>query len=249
MQAIGAVLAVPFGMTGAYSVYSSSLSTEATCKGLRGAIVAAIDKNVDLDTRRRLIRRDVEAFEHSCAAFDPDALEAFRIVLTKDGAAAAAVPPAAEAVPVPVPRPAPRTLAQPRRDAGHGEARITEARTTDSKATESRHADSHGVEARGLAAHGGDGVTGALARPVPLPAVPAPGPVPVPVLPPPLAEAPAPPPLAARAKRPAAWTPLRPPADVIGAPPPPEAAAPVEPAPWQFGHLIPTAPDADAWGR
>ena len=97
MQAIGAVLAVPFGMTGAYSVYSNNLSTEATCKGLRGSIVAAIDKNVDLDTRRRLIRRDVEAFEQSCAGFDPDAVEAFRIVLTKDGGetvAAPAMPPA-----------------------------------------------------------------------------------------------------------------------------------------------------------
>jgi hypothetical protein len=247
MQAIGAVLAVPFGLTSAYSVYSNNLSTEATCKGLRGSIVTAIDKNVDLDTRRRLIRRDVEAFEQSCAGFDPDALEAFRLVLTKDeetAAAPVAPPPVAEsAVPLPVPRPAALSPVQPRREGEH-----------ETRRAEARHPDARRAEVKaGATAEAKVPAVSAAAAPAMAPLHPAPEPPAaaapsVPTLPvampaPPPVESPAPPPVAARARPPAAtaawppaWTPVRPPADVTGAPSVPQPED--EPAPWRSGHLM-----------
>ena len=231
MQAIGAVLAVPFGLTSAYSVYSNNLSTEATCKGLRSSIVTAIDKNVDLDTRRRLIRRDVEAFEQGCAGFDPDALEAFRLVLSKesDTAAAPVAPsPLAEgAVPLPVPRPAALSPAQPRREGEH-DTRHAEARHPDAKRSEVKAGEVKSGEVKG-------GVAATAAT------TPEPPAAPDLAMPAPDDEL-APPPVTARARPPAwrpAWTPVRPPADVTGVPaaPRPDEER-EEPASWRFGNLM-----------
>ncbi|ALK08040.1 hypothetical protein [Blastochloris viridis] len=232
MQAIGAVLAVPFGITTAYSVYSNNLSTAATCKGLRGSIVAAIDKNVDPDTQRRLIRRDVEAFEQSCGTVDPDALEAFRAVLIKDGPdpatpgpaepSLAGPPPAATATQaaapaaVPVPLPRPTALGQTRQDTDHVEA----------KPVEIRHPDPTVAGVRP-----GDGVTGSVVMPMPVEP------------PPPLVEPAAPPRQAVkpRPQPPTAWAPIRPPADVLDAPTSqpfdPEQLDPADRAAWRLGNL------------
>jgi hypothetical protein len=51
-----------------------------------------LDKSVDATTRRMLVKRDVEAFEQSCGAFDPDAHAAFKRLLAVDLPVAAKVP-------------------------------------------------------------------------------------------------------------------------------------------------------------
>ena len=93
IQLLGSLLAVPVGLASAYSFYHSNFSVEAVCRGLRGNIVAMLDKSVDAPTRRILVRRDVEAFERSCDGVDPDATAAFKTLLAADKA----VPPVAGA--------------------------------------------------------------------------------------------------------------------------------------------------------
>jgi hypothetical protein len=97
LQIAGTLLAIPVGLASAYSVYRTSFSPEAACRTLRANIVVMLDKNVDLTTRRMLVRRDIEAFDQSCADVDPDAKTAFSALLSADKAAApVAVAPRAE---------------------------------------------------------------------------------------------------------------------------------------------------------
>ena len=81
VQMVGSVLAVPVGIASAYSFYRANFSPETTCQSLRSGIVAMLDKSVDAATRRILVRRDVEAFEKTCGAVDPDATAAFKTLL------------------------------------------------------------------------------------------------------------------------------------------------------------------------
>jgi hypothetical protein len=99
IQMVGSLLAVPIGIASAYSFYRANFSPETTCQGLRTGIVAMLDKSVDAATRRILVRRDVEAFEKTCGAVDPDATAAFKALLAVEKTAApAAVAPAAPKV-------------------------------------------------------------------------------------------------------------------------------------------------------
>ena len=91
LQMVGALLAVPVGIGSAYSMYQANFSPEATCKSLRVNIVRMLDKNVDAGTRHMLVRRDVEAFEHTCGTVDPDATAAFKALLAAEKAPAPAV--------------------------------------------------------------------------------------------------------------------------------------------------------------
>lgn len=95
IQLVGSLLAVPVGIGSAYSFYRANFSPEATCQSLRSGIVAMLDKSVDVNTRRILVRRDVEAFKQLCGAVDPDATAAFTALSTTEKTAA----PAAEAAP------------------------------------------------------------------------------------------------------------------------------------------------------
>jgi hypothetical protein len=94
IQMVGSLLAVPVGIASAYSFYRANFSPEITCQSLRSGIVAMLDKSVDAATRRILVRRDVETFEKTCGAVDPDATAAFKTLLAgeKTAAPAAAVP-------------------------------------------------------------------------------------------------------------------------------------------------------------
>lgn len=98
LQMTGTLLGIPVALVSAYSVYHSNFSTEAVCQGLRTNIVSVLDKRADASTVRALVRRDVAAFEQNCGAVDPDAVAAFKSLLT----AKAATPPAAKAAPPPV---------------------------------------------------------------------------------------------------------------------------------------------------
>ncbi len=82
-QLFGSLLAVPVGLGSAYSLYRANFSTDTTCQSLRASIVSMLDKNVDVSTRRVLVRRDVQAFEQNCAAVDPEASKAFKAVLAE----------------------------------------------------------------------------------------------------------------------------------------------------------------------
>ena len=85
-QLVGALLAVPVALGSAYSLYRANFSAEPTCQSLRAGIISMLDKNVDASTRRALVRRDVEAFEQTCGAVDPDATKAFKALLAADKA-------------------------------------------------------------------------------------------------------------------------------------------------------------------
>src|SRR5215831_2614339 len=99
LQLTGSLLAVPVGIASAYSFYRANFSPETTCQGLRSGIVAMLDKSVDAATRRILVRRDVEAFEKTCATVDPEATAAFKSLLATEKTAS--VPAAAPVVPKP----------------------------------------------------------------------------------------------------------------------------------------------------
>src|SRR6185437_8774470 len=81
IQMIASLLAVPVGIGSAYTFYRANFSPETTCQTLRSGIVAMLDKGVDASTRRILVRRDVESFEKTCAAVDPEATAAFKALL------------------------------------------------------------------------------------------------------------------------------------------------------------------------
>jgi hypothetical protein len=95
IQMIGSLLAVPVGIASAYSFYRANFSPETTCQSLRSSIIALLDKSVDASTRRILVRRDVETFEKTCAAVDPDATAAFKTLLAAEKTAAPAAAPVA----------------------------------------------------------------------------------------------------------------------------------------------------------
>ena len=100
-QAISTLIGVPLALASGYTLYRTNFSPDTTCANLRASIVSMLDKNVDPATRRALVKRDIEAFEASCGAVDPDAHAAFKALLSADKAVVQAAP-AAKAAPKPV---------------------------------------------------------------------------------------------------------------------------------------------------
>ena len=99
IQMIGSLLAVPVGIGSAYTFYRANFSPETSCQSLRSGIIAMLDKGVDASTRRILVRRDVEAFERTCASVDPEATAAFKALLAAEKHPVAAVTPTPKAQP------------------------------------------------------------------------------------------------------------------------------------------------------
>jgi hypothetical protein len=89
---------VPVGIASGYSFYRANFSPEATCQTLRSGIIALLDKSVDAAARRVLVRRDIETFERTCAAVDPEATAAFKSLLAAEKIAA---PPPSPAIAAP----------------------------------------------------------------------------------------------------------------------------------------------------
>jgi hypothetical protein len=98
IQMVGSLLAVPVGIGSAYTFYRANFSPETTCQSLRSGIIAMLDKGVDASTRRILVRRDVESFEKTCAAVDPEATAAFKALLAAEKSPPPAAAPAATQV-------------------------------------------------------------------------------------------------------------------------------------------------------
>jgi hypothetical protein len=103
MQLFGSLVAVPVGIASGYSFYRANFSPEATCQTLRSGIIALLDKSMDAAARRVLVRRDIETFEKSCAAVDPEATAAFKSLLAAEKTTA---PPASPAIAAPAAPPA-----------------------------------------------------------------------------------------------------------------------------------------------
>ncbi len=97
-QLIGAVLAVPAGVAGTYSVYRNYVAGGVSCPELRSTIIATLDRNIAADIKRTLLKEDVERFETNCGDKDPDARVIFHAAISPQPAAqsnAAAVQPTA----------------------------------------------------------------------------------------------------------------------------------------------------------
>ena len=72
-QLLGAVLAVPAGIAGTYSVYHNYISGGVSCPELRNSIIFTLDKNLAAEVKRTLLREDVTQFVKNCGDKDPDA--------------------------------------------------------------------------------------------------------------------------------------------------------------------------------
>ncbi|MBS0532753.1 MAG: hypothetical protein JSR72_01730 [Proteobacteria bacterium] len=96
-QAISTLIGVPIALASGYSLYRANFAPETACANLRASIVQMLDKNVDAATRRMLVKRDIESFEQSCGAVDPDAHAAFKTLLEADKPAVVAAKPQAVA--------------------------------------------------------------------------------------------------------------------------------------------------------
>jgi len=86
LQLIGSLIGIPLALASGYSVYRANFSAEASCQSLRANIVTMLDKNADASTLRSLVHRDIVNFERDCGAVDPDAVAAFKNLLTAERA-------------------------------------------------------------------------------------------------------------------------------------------------------------------
>lgn len=241
LQVVGSLLAIPVGLASGYSIYRANFSVETTCQGLRANIVSMIDKSVDAGTRRMLVRRDIETFEQTCGAIDPDATAAFKTLLAADKPAAPVAAPVARRPDAP-----PKGLIRKAEPPAQVTAKLPAAASPPTVAAVVRHdpavSDAQWVEAvrQALVAHGKEPPTAdAVKAPVAPAAVPTPQPAhQEAVLPPqaPAIAAPAPvispiaPPLPPAAS---VATPVAPQADADHPVPPatiPESAAPTDAA-------------------
>lgn len=80
-QLVGAVLAVPAGVAGTFSVYRAYVVGDVSCEQLRSSIIGVLDKNIDAETKRALLRKDVANFDTHCGAKDADAQVIFDAAL------------------------------------------------------------------------------------------------------------------------------------------------------------------------
>lgn len=97
LQLIGALLAVPAGVAGTYSVYRTYVAGSVSCHDLRSSIIATLDKNLPGEAKRALLREDVEKFEKNCGDQDPDARVIFHAAVTAPKAAQNTTPAVASA--------------------------------------------------------------------------------------------------------------------------------------------------------
>jgi hypothetical protein len=206
---------------------------------LRANIVSMIDKSVDAGTRRMLVSRDVERFEQTCGATDPDATAAFKALLAADKPAA----PVAAAV-ARRPDAPPKELVRKAEPPAQATAKLPAAASSPAAVVRRDPAVSDGqwldAVRQALVAHGAEPPTAVTAR---APVAPAAGPAQRPaqqeaVLPPqaPAVAAPAPvisPVVPALPPAASVATPLAPQADPDHPVPPaaiPEAASPTDAA-------------------
>jgi hypothetical protein len=81
LQITGAALGIPAAAAGTFAAYQNYFSADVTCQKLRNNIIGIMERNVALDTKRSLLRKDVTEFEKVCGEADPDAKSIFHAVL------------------------------------------------------------------------------------------------------------------------------------------------------------------------
>jgi hypothetical protein len=99
LQMTGAALAIPAAAAGTFAAYQSYFSTDVTCQKLRNDITGIMERNVDPDTKRSLLKKDVTAFDKLCGEGDPDARAIFQAAMSEHPAQAAHATHAAAAPP------------------------------------------------------------------------------------------------------------------------------------------------------
>ena len=101
---VAALLAIPAGAVGTYSVYRNFILGGVSCNALRSSIIATLDKNLPAEDKRALLREDVAQFDKNCGEKDPDARTIFDAALVpppapaQAAAASTAAPPATGAI-------------------------------------------------------------------------------------------------------------------------------------------------------
>jgi hypothetical protein len=99
LQMTGAALAIPAAAAGTFAAYQGYFSTDVTCQKLRNGIIGIMEKNVDPNTKRSLLKKDVTEFDKLCGEGDPDARAIFQAAMSEHRAETAHA--AAASAPVP----------------------------------------------------------------------------------------------------------------------------------------------------
>ena len=90
LQIAGAALGIPAAAAGTFAAYQNYVSNDGTCQKLRSNIVAIMERSVAPETKRTLLRKDVNEFDKLCGEGDPDARTIFHAAITPDHPAPAA---------------------------------------------------------------------------------------------------------------------------------------------------------------
>ena len=73
LQIAGAALGIPAAAAGTFAAYQNYFSTDVTCQKLRSNIVATMERSVAPETKRSLLRKEVNEFDKLCGEGDPAA--------------------------------------------------------------------------------------------------------------------------------------------------------------------------------
>ena len=90
LQIAGAALGIPAAAAGTFAAYQNYFSNDVTCQKLRSNIVATMERSVAPETKRTLLRKDVNEFDKLCGDGDPDARTIFHAAITPEHPAHAA---------------------------------------------------------------------------------------------------------------------------------------------------------------
>src|SRR5258707_7216709 len=90
LQIAGAALGIPAAAAGTFAAYQNYFSTDVTCQKLRNNIVATMERSVAPETKRSLLRKDVNEFDKLCGEGDPDARTIFHAAIAVEHPAPAA---------------------------------------------------------------------------------------------------------------------------------------------------------------
>ena len=110
LQVAAAALGIPAAAAGTYSAYQTFFSNDATCHKLRVEILAIMERNVPVESKHTLLRRDVAEFHRTCGKSDPEASSIFQAALRATEPVAAATAPAAQNAAAPAPPAPPKAI-------------------------------------------------------------------------------------------------------------------------------------------
>jgi hypothetical protein len=81
LQFIGAALALPAGAAGVYSAYHTYFSPEVMCQEMRNATLITLEKNIPVEAKRTLLRKEASQFEAKCSEVEPESNTIFQVAL------------------------------------------------------------------------------------------------------------------------------------------------------------------------